>query len=265
MATKITWRSRLFINSRWRSRWWCADVGPPGEPATAGGAGLDVSSDYPGAPNSGVYAGGGGGSGQDSGKGGSGGTGGGGAGGANSAGTAGTANTGGGAGAGGGCNPAKDGANGGSGIVIVKELNKASGVWSMQSQFSARSQGTWPQRLLGEVDYLLIAGGGAGGGAQASNAYAGGGAGGYIESYCTPGTPAIQVYSPVITVTVGGGGTAVTPFSAGNTNGENSVIVNKCTTLTAIGGGRGGGNTYPYPVPGPNAESGQPGGSGGGS
>jgi hypothetical protein len=28
--------------------------------------------------------------------------------------------------------------------VVVKELNKASGVWSMQSQFQAKSQGTWP-------------------------------------------------------------------------------------------------------------------------
>ena len=29
-------------------------------------------------------------------------------------------------------------------LVVVKELNKASGVWSMQSQFQAKSQGTWP-------------------------------------------------------------------------------------------------------------------------
>ena len=32
----------------------------------------------------------------------------------------------------------KSGGAGGSGIVVVKELNKASGVWSMQSQFSAK-------------------------------------------------------------------------------------------------------------------------------
>ena len=57
------------------------------------------------------------------------------------------ANTGGGGGGSGRrTSPASNfpGGAGGSGIVIVKELNKASGVWSMQSQFSARSQGTWP-------------------------------------------------------------------------------------------------------------------------
>ena len=32
-----------------------------------------------------------------------------------------------------------------AGIVVVKELNKASGVWSMQSQISAKTAGTWRQ------------------------------------------------------------------------------------------------------------------------
>jgi hypothetical protein len=92
-----------------------------GAPGTAGGNGTDVSSNYPGQPNSGVYAGGGGGGACFSGTGGSGGPGGGGDGGGPGAGTgdAGTTNTGGGggggtAGAGGG------GGNGGSGIVIIK-------------------------------------------------------------------------------------------------------------------------------------------------
>ena len=33
---------------------------------------------------------------------------------------------------------------GGSWYSLLKELNKASGVWSMQSQFSAKKQLTWP-------------------------------------------------------------------------------------------------------------------------
>jgi hypothetical protein len=46
----------------------------------------------------------------------------------------GTNNTGGGAGSG-----LSNGGTGGPGIVVVKELSKASGVWSMQSQFQAQS------------------------------------------------------------------------------------------------------------------------------
>jgi hypothetical protein len=92
-----------------------------GAPGTAGGNGTDVSSNYPGQPNSGVYAGGGGGGACFSGTGGSGGPGGGGNGGGPGpdTGDAGTTNTGGGggggtAGAGGG------GGNGGSGIIIIR-------------------------------------------------------------------------------------------------------------------------------------------------
>jgi hypothetical protein len=48
---------------------------------------------------------------------------------------------------------------GGSGIVIVKELNKASGSWPLRAQFSARKSGTWPNEDV-EFDYLVVAGGG---------------------------------------------------------------------------------------------------------
>ena len=54
-------------------------------------------------------------------------------------------------------------AAGGSGIVVVKELNKASGVWSMQSQFQAKKDNTWPFFAEFDVDYLILAGGGSGG------------------------------------------------------------------------------------------------------
>jgi hypothetical protein len=37
---------------------------------------------------------------------------------------------------------------GGSGIVIVKELNKASGSWPLSAQFRSQKQGTWPTSLL---------------------------------------------------------------------------------------------------------------------
>ena len=60
------------------------------------------------------------------------------------AGTPGTANTGGGGGSAGGGPSNVCSGSGGPGLVIVRELNKASGVWSMQSQFQSRKQGTWP-------------------------------------------------------------------------------------------------------------------------
>jgi len=93
-----------------------------GAPGTAGGNGTDVSPNYPGQPNSGVYAGGGGGGAcqASGGTGGSGGPGGGGnGGGPPSTGAAGTANTGGGGG-GGTSGSGGGGGAGGSGIVIIK-------------------------------------------------------------------------------------------------------------------------------------------------
>jgi hypothetical protein len=61
------------------------------------------------------------------------------------------------------------GGAGGSGIVIVKELNKATGVWSLKSQFSAVKSGTWPRHNVPvSLDYLVVAGGGGGGGGFAA-------------------------------------------------------------------------------------------------
>jgi hypothetical protein len=50
-------------------------------------------------------------------------------------------------------------AAGGSGIVIVKELNKATGVWNLKSQFSAQKAGRGRLKVS-TVDYLVVAGGG---------------------------------------------------------------------------------------------------------
>ena len=46
-----------------------------------------------------------------------------------------------GTGGGGGGSGTGPGATGGSGIVVTKELSKASGVWSMQSQYQAQKCG----------------------------------------------------------------------------------------------------------------------------
>ena len=128
-----------------------------------------------------------------------------------SPGSAGSANTGNGGDGGGNPNP---GNSGGSGIVVVKELSKASGVWSMQSQYQLQSEGTWagvvpnficasggtitesgdyrihtftasgnlvvctaPTPGNNVVSYMIVAGGGAGGKGHGG----GGGAGGFRE------------------------------------------------------------------------------------
>ena len=237
----------------------------------AGGAGLDVSPDFPGAPNSGVYAGGGGGGGfSPDGGDASGGTGGGGTGRGPKCATAGagTPNTGGGAGGGGLTGPLGQygaGAAGGPGIVIVKELNKASGVWSMQSQFQAKQQGTWPDGsvVLGvNVNYLVMAGGG--GGAEGSAVGGGGGAGGYRASGYGPsplqGTALLAnslFKGTTYTVTVGGGGSSYSKgsdsiFNPGGTEGTDMI------TAT------GGGGAFSAPVGPGLAPSNANGGSGGG-
>jgi hypothetical protein len=169
---------------------------------------------------------------------------GGGSGGGNgsTAGTAGTANTGGGGGAWWFNSPLPTGtyaagANAGSGIVIVKELTKASGSWPLSAQFRSQKQGTWPKPSFSPVsfDYLVVAGGG-GGGAQNGG---GGGAGGYRTSF--PGGTKITLsgYSgDNFPITVGGGGTAGTAGPLGvarGGNGNPSIF----STITAAGGGGG--------------------------
>ena len=57
--------------------------------------------------------------------------------------------------------------HGGSGIVVVKELDKASGVWSLDAQLEALEDGTWPSRLA-NIDYMVVAGGGGGGETEVS-------------------------------------------------------------------------------------------------
>ncbi|MDA8915511.1 hypothetical protein N9J01_00250 [bacterium] len=97
------------------------------------------------------------------------------------------------------------------------------------------------------VDYLVIAGGGSGGG----NYGAGGGSGGYRTSFPSPaGT--IAVTAQTYPVTIGGGGASVAGVVG--VTGSNSVF----STITSTGGGGGGGG------PGPGGGAGLAGGSGGG-
>ena len=128
---------------------------------------------------------------------------------------------------------------------------------------------------IGTVDYLVVAGGGAGG----LDLAGGGGAGGMrfsATTYCAPCTSAPRAGSVVpVTVqgypiAVGGGGTGFAPacrvtndpgtLSQGN-NGSNSIF----STITSTGGGGGGsynnGDSNPLQAA---ATPGKPGGSGGG-
>ena len=125
------------------------------------------------------------------------------------------------------------------------------------------------------VDYLVVAGGGAGGrgATDSGNGAGGGGAGGYRESSgaasgCYTRSPlgacvsALPVTAQAYPITVGGGGTAApfpapanTTSPAANGNGSNSIF----STITSTAGGGGGNRSSATP------QGGAPGGSGGGS
>jgi len=98
---------------------------------------------------------------------------------------------------------------------------------------------TVPANAIG-IDYLVVAGGGSGGSRHAG----GGGAGGMIT-----GTRGSLAGITALSLTIGGGGSAVTPSSnnyATGLSGSNSSLAKysgsgTLTTLTAIGGGGGEG------------------------
>jgi hypothetical protein len=132
---------------------------------------------------------------------------------------------------------------GGSGIVIVKELNKASGSWPLRAQFSARKSGTWVETQASvSFDYLVVAGGGGAGGGSPRflMELGGGGAGGYRTSF--PGGTKITLtgYGPFSTpVTVGAGGAGLQEVPG--SNGNPSIF----STITSAGGGGGGSDQAP--------------------
>ena len=105
-----------------------------------------------------------------------------------------------------------------------------------------------------DVEYLVVAGGGAGGypATNADNGQGGGGAGGLLTNY--EGTAITLTASLVYTITVGEGGAS---NASGGNSGEDSVISGAgITTITAVGGGVGAAD---------NSQNCAAGGSGGGA
>ena len=94
------------------------------------------------------------------------------------------------------------------------------------------------------VDYLVVAGGGAG---YCGVAGGGGGAGGHRESFPNPATGGLSVSAQAYPITVGSGGAA-------NSSGANSVF----SSITSAGGGSGGNYLA-------NGSAGGSGGGGGGT
>ena len=111
--------------------------------------------------------------------------------------------------------------------------SSAKGVWKIATVLQALKAGTWPL-LSFPIEYLVLAGGGAGTCGNSGNiGNGGGGAGGLLSSTenLSPGT--------AYTFTVGAGATG-TAAGLGNvaSNGSNSVISGAgLTTITALGGG----------------------------
>ena len=102
--------------------------------------------------------------------------------------------------------------------------------------------------VTGNVEVLVVAGGGAGGRNGTVDGAGGGGAGGVLYTQNYPVTSGQQY-----TVIVGAGGIGVASPNTTSNDGNPSQF----GTLWAMGGGRGGGETTP--------RSGHPGGSGGGA
>jgi hypothetical protein len=132
---------------------------------------------------------------------------------------------------------------------------------------SGANEGTSSIGLLYSVDFLVVAGGGAGG--FSGSVGGGGGAGGYRSSNATYGNSGggasaesslTFISGAVYTITVGAGGSG-NQGNAGGANGSNSLISGTgITTITSTGGGGGGGDAGTV-----NGFSGGSGGGGGGS
>jgi len=93
------------------------------------------------------------------------------------------------------------------------------------------SGGTFTVLSGGDVEYLVIAGGGGGGNAHGTNGVGGGGAGGMLTGTLT------NITSDSYTIIVGGGGAGT---SSNQTNGSNGSDSNISTLIVATGGGGGG-------------------------
>ena len=130
-------------------------------------------------------------------------------------------------------------------------------IFTSDGNFTISSVGAGPSAQA-KLEYIVVAGGGASGCADAGSAYAsaGGGAGGFRSFVCGSSVPinapaGLELSAATYPITVGAGGTFP------GTNGGNSVF----STITSTGGGQGGRD--PANPLSPDG-TGLPGGSGGG-
>jgi len=138
-------------------------------------------------------------------------------------------------------------ATGGDTVYLTSDGYKVH-TYNSSSTFNVTSFGA------STIEYLVLAGGGAGGaGFPGFNGVAaGGGAGGYLEGSAV--LPSTGAY--IVTV---GAGAAPSTGAARGSNGSNSNIFNPGLSIVALGGGGGGGGNMGSSFPG------NPGGSGGGA
>ena len=90
----------------------------------------------------------------------------------------------------------------------------------------------------GEMEYLIVAGGGAGGGHEGADKGAAGGGGGGFRTGVISGLSVGEIF----TVVVGGGGTGTTSgdFRGGLGNGSSIASTNPAFHIGSNGGGGGG-------------------------
>ena len=134
-------------------------------------------------------------------------------------------------------------------VFKVKDSQNSVAATSVTVSFTV----TAPPATPYTVNYLVVAGGGGGGKSAAPGTSKGGGGGGGGGGFTTGSYP--QNPGTVLSITVGGGGSAGSAGAGGN--GTQSTLTG---ATTATGGGGGSGFT----PTGVNASGGSPGGSGGG-
>lgn len=124
--------------------------------------------------------------------------------------------------------------------------------WLNASNIASSDNAYATAQNIGTFEYLVVAGGGAGGFSGSNDPGAGGGAGGLI--YSAAATLAVGAYP----ITIGAGGVGSSSRSVQGANGGDTTF----NGLTAIGGGAGGNSNRSA---GTTAANGQNGGSGGGA
>ena len=138
--------------------------------------------------------------------------------------------------------------------------------WMYASDFKLDDVASQPQDTYA-TSFLIVAGGGAAGGANGTNytGGAGGGAGGLRSNYSTDTSGGGNAASNEVsfntvpatsyTITIGAGGTGTRGTSSTGDGNDTSIAGSGLTTITAVGGGNGGGEGI----------GGRDGGSGGGA